>query len=117
MRYWECGIEIQYRECQILRETAREILRSGRRPAQSKEEWIGLIGQVAHTNDLKASYAAPMTVFLRNISEDLFEAVSEYAEHLVEKGRGIDIMVPFKAQNRQMVLPVNLHAPIEYMED
>lgn len=117
MRYWGCGVKIQYRECQILRETAGEIAKRGRRLAESKEEWIELIGQAAHANDLKASYAAPMMVFLENISEDLYEAVSEYAEHLVAKGRGIDIMIPFEARNGRVVLPVNLHASMGSMED
>ena len=115
--YMGCGVEIQYRECQILRETAGEILKGQGRLAQSREEWIRLIEQKAHTNELKASYAAPMAVFLRNLSDDLFEAVSEYAEHLAAKGRGIDIMVPFTAQSGQIVLPVNLHEYTDCMED
>jgi hypothetical protein len=117
MKYMESGIEIQYRECQILRETAGEILKDADCLIQFKEDWIGLIEQAAHTNELKASYAAPMAVFLRNLSDDLFEAVSEYAGYLVNKGRGIDVMVPYKTQNRRIILPVNLHAAMEYMED
>lgn len=117
MRYMECGVEIQYRECQILRETAGETLKGNGSLVQSKEEWIRMIEQAAHGNELKASYAAPMAVFLRNLSDDLFESVAEYAEHLVKKGRGIDVMVPFMAQSGQMILPVNVHASMEYMED
>ena len=119
MRYMECGVEIQYRECQILRETAKEVPKEEGNLAQLKEEWIKRIAKVADTNELKAPYAAPMTVFLGNLSDDLFEAVSEYAEHLVRKGRGIDIMVPYTTENRNIILPVNLHASMEEedMED
>lgn len=115
--YLGCGVEIQYRECQILRETAGEILKGGGALAQSRDEWIRLIEQAAHTNELKASYAGPMAVFLRNVSDDMFEAVSEYAGHLVAKGRGIDIMVPYMAQNGHTILPVNLHDYAGHMED
>lgn len=117
MRYMESGVEIQYRECQILRETAGEILKGNGSLVQSKKEWIGLIKQAAHGNELKASYAVPMAVFMGNLSDDLFESVAEYAEHLAEKGRGIDVMIPFMAQSGQMILPVNIHASMEYMED
>lgn len=106
------GVEIQYRECQILRETAGNVLRGKNEagsPAQYKEEWIAQLERLAESSESKRRYAVPLSKTLAMLPEDIFEAVSEYAAFLVKKGRGIDIMVPFTAANLRTILPVNTH--------
>ena len=122
MRYIDDGIEIQYRECQILRDTAKEVLQeinleSGL--AQHKSDWVAKLERLAESNERKRLYASPASVFLSNLSEDMLEAVSEYVETLVIKGRGIDIMVPYVTRNEKIILPVNAHAAreMDYSED
>lgn len=116
------GVEIQYRECQILRDTAKDVLQEKDGPgglSQYKEEWIAQLEHLAEENALKSKYAVPLATALRNLPGDMFEAVSEYVEFLVEKGKGIDIMVPFTATNLRTILPVNTHERVEavYTED
>ena len=110
------GVEIQYRECQILRETASNILQEKNEAgslARYREEWIAQLERLAENNVSKSRYAMPLAAALKNLPEDLFEAVSEYVVFLVEKGRGIDIMVPFTATNSRTILPVNTHEGME----
>ena len=122
MRYIDDGIEIQYRECQILRDTAKEVLQeinleSGL--AQHKSDWVAKLERLAESNERKRPYASPASVFLSNLSEDMLEAVSEYVETLVIKGRGIDIMMPYVTRNEKIILLVNTHSAreVDYSED
>lgn len=116
MIYTLDGVEIQYRECQVLRETAKEVLQmqTGKgKLANHKGEWIAQLEMLAEQNSLKRKYAAPLAVALQRLPEDMFEAVSEYVTFLVQKGRGIDILVPFVAENSRTVLPVKVHEGME----
>lgn len=122
MRYIDDGIEIQYRECQILRDTAKEVLQemnleSGL--AQHKSDWVVRLERLAESNERKRPYASSASVFLSNLSDDMFEAVSEYVETLAIKGRGIDIMVPYVTRNEKIILPVNTHVAreVDYSEE
>lgn len=112
MIYTLDGVEIQYRECQILRDTAKEVMQ-GKEKAERlryhKKEWIMQLEHLAKQNPLKRTYAEPLAAALQRLPEDMFEAVSEYVEFLVQKGRGIDIMEPFMAENLRTILPVNVH--------
>lgn len=105
------GVEIQYRECQILRDTAKNILQKEEAGglSQCKAEWIAELEHLEEQNALKGKQAKALSVALMNLPEDMFEAVAEYVEFLVEKGKGIDIMVPFTTRNLQTILPVNTH--------
>lgn len=105
------GVEIQYRECQILRDTAKSILQKEEVGglSQCKAEWIAELAHLEEKNALKGKQAKALSVALMNLPEDIFEAVVEYVEFLVEKGKGIDIMVPFTTRNLRTILPVNTH--------
>lgn len=116
MIYTLDGVEIQYRECQVLRDTAKAVLqeRDGSGGlSHCKREWIAQMERLAEQNSAKRRYAAPLVTALQRLPEDIFEAVSEYAEFLVKKGRGIDIMVPFVAENSWTIMPVNVHEGME----
>lgn len=116
MRYIDNGIEIQYRECQILRDTAKEVLQEKNLEnglAQHKSDWLTKLKVLSENNERKRTYAAPASVFLGNLSDDMYEAVSEYVESLVAKGKGIDIMTPYVTGNGKIILPVNTHAARE----
>ena len=112
MIYTLDGVEIQYRECQILRDTAKEVMQ-GKEKAERliyyKREWILQLECLARQNPLKRKYADSLAVALQRLPEDMFEAVSEYIEFLIQKGRGIDIMELFVAENLRTILPVNVH--------
>ena len=93
MRYENNGIEIQYRECQILRDAAKELLAddgTAKDLVDQRDRWIQEI------------------IFV--LGEEYLEAMTEYIVSLVKKGKGIDIMVPFIASNKRLILPVNTHA-------
>lgn len=116
MRYIDDGIEIQYRECQILRDTAKEVLQEEGLEGgleHHRSDWCARLKALSEGNERKRPYAAPVSVFLGSLSDDLYEAVSEYVESLVAKGRGIDIMMPYVTGNGKIILPVNTHAARE----
>lgn len=113
MRYENNGIEIQYRECQILRDAAKELIADSdgvKDLVNQRDRWIQAIRDTAETSEAKKKYAIPAAQFLSGIGEEYLEAVAEYTESLVRKGKGIDIMVPFIASNKRLILPVNTHA-------
>ena len=82
MRYVDNRIEIQYRECQILRDAAKAVL-------------------VENVDGGELS----------DMDEEDVKAVAEYTECIVAKGKGIDIMQPYITENRKVILPVNVHTP------
>lgn len=122
MRYINNGIEIQYRECQILRDAAKpffeEELKKGIL-AERKEEWIQKVEQITMSDTPKQKYGKVLAKMLKGVEEKDFKALAEYTEYLVKKGKGIDIMCPFIAQNKVIILPVNIHmaASEEYAEE
>lgn len=60
-----------------------------------------------------------MGVLAKQTYTGSFEAVSEYVEFLVKRGKGIDIMTPFTATNLSAILLVNTHERVDtvYTED
>lgn len=113
MRYENNGIEIQYRECQILRDAAKELLADNgdtKGLVDQRDRWIQTIRDITEISEAKKKYAIPAAQFLSGIGEEYLEAVAEYTVSLVRKGKGIDIMVPFIASNKRVILPVNTHA-------
>lgn len=115
MRYVNNGIEIQYRECQILRETAKSLAIEdidAQSLADQRDGWICAIREIAENSKAKKQYAIPIISFLSAIEKEYLNAVAEYTVSLIEKERGIDIMVPYITSNKVLVLPVNTHASI-----
>lgn len=113
MRYENNGIEIQYRECQILRDAAKELLADNggaKDLVNQRDRWIQAIRDIAEVSEAKKKYAIPAAQFLSGIEKEYLEAVAEYTVSLVRKGKGIDIMVTFIASNKRLILPVNTHA-------
>ena len=115
MRYENNGVEIQYRECQILRDAAKELLAGGedtKNLVDQRDKWIQAIRDIADASEAKRKFAIPAAQFLSGMKEEYLEAVAEYTIGLVRKGKGIDIMVPFTASNKRLILPVNTHASV-----
>lgn len=115
MRYENNGVEIQYRECQILRDAAKELLAGGedtKNLVDQRDKWIQAIRDIAEASEAKGKFAIPAAQFLSGMKEEYLEAVAEYTISLVRKGKGIDIMVPFTASNKRLILPVNTHASV-----
>lgn len=113
MRYENNGIEIQYRECQILRDAAKGLLAENggaKDLVDQGDRWIQAIRDIAEVSEAKKKYAIPAAQFLSGIGEEYLDAVAEYTVSLARKGKGIDIMVPFIASNKRLILPVNTHA-------
>lgn len=113
MRYENNGIEIQYRECQILRDAAKELIADSdgvKDLVNQRDRWIQAIRDIAEVSEAKKKYAIPAAQFLSGIGEEYLETVAEYTVSLVRKRKGIDIMVPFIASNKRLILPVNTHA-------
>lgn len=122
MRYINNGIEIQYRECQILRDAAKPFFEEEFKKgilAEKKEEWIQKVEQITMSDTPKQKYGKVLAKMLKGVEEKEFKALAEYTEYLVKKGKGIDIMCPFIAQNKVIILPVNIHmaASEEYAEE
>lgn len=115
MRYDNNGVEIQYRECQILRDAAKELLADGENAkslVDQRDRWIQAIRDTAEASEAKGRYAIPAAQFLSGMREEYLEALAEYTVSLVRKGKGIDIMIPFIASNKRLILPVNTHASV-----
>ncbi len=115
MRYENNGVEIQYRECQILRDAAKKLLADGENAdslVNQRDRWIQAIRDTAEKSEAKRKFALPAAQFLSGMREEYLESVAEYTVSLVKKGKGIDIMVPFFASNNRLVQPVNTHAPV-----
>lgn len=113
MRYENNGVEIQYRECQILRDAAKGLLTDGESAkslVDQRDKWIQAIRDIAEASEAKGKFAIPAAQFLSCLREEYLAAVAEYTASLVRKGKGIDIMVPFIASNKRLILPVNTHA-------
>ena len=121
MRYEYNGLEIQYRECQILRDAAKGLLTDAENTkslVDQRDKWIQAIRDIADASEAKGKYAIPVVKFLSCMREEYLEAVAEYTISLVRKGKGIDIMVPFIASNKKLVLPVNTHTSVrEYYDE
>lgn len=114
MRYIDNRIEIQYRECQILRDAAKTVLTEGADRGElfsQKESWLKSISDTAKTMKLKKKSTTVLVQMLSDMDEEDVRAVAEYTESLVIKGKGIDIMQPYITQNRRVILPVNIHTP------
>lgn len=114
MRYVDNRIEIQYRECQILRDAAKVVLAENvdRRDLFSqKKSWLRNIADIAKSMKLKKKSATVLLQMLSGMDEEDVKAVAEYIESIVAKGKGIDIMQPYITENRKVVLPVNAHTP------
>lgn len=114
MRYIDNRIEIQYRECQILRDAAKAVITEsdGRGELFSqKESWLKSIANTAKGMKLKRKSAIVLVQMLSDMDEEDVRAVAEYTESLVIKGKGIDIMQPYITENRKVILPVNIHIP------
>lgn len=112
MRYIDNRIEIQYRECQILRDAAKSVLGESVDEGDLfsyKESWLKSISEIANGMELKKKSATALVRMLSDMDEDDIKAVAEYAESLVIKGKGIDIMQPYVTKNRKIILPVNIH--------
>ena len=115
MRYENNGVEIQYRECQILRDAAKELLAGGedtKNLVDQRDKWIQAIRDIADASEAKRKFAISAAQFLSGMKEEYLKAVAEYTISLVRKGKGIDIMVPFTASNKRLILPVNTHASV-----
>lgn len=119
MRYINNGVEIQYRECQIARDAAINIkeTKNSRHLKEKRQEWIASVKAVSNSQALKQADCITLVNFLSNMPQDQYEAFSEYAEILVKKEKGIDILVPYISKNGMVILTVNRHAeqvPGEY---
>ncbi len=116
MRYIDNRIEIQYRECQILRDAAKAVLAEGADRGElfsQKGIWLESILDIAKNMQLKKKSATVLVQMLSDMDEEDVKAVAEYTESLAIKGKGIDIMQPYIAENRKVILPVNLHTPFD----
>ncbi len=114
MRYIDNRIEIQYRECQILRDAAKTVLTEGADRGElfsQKESWLKSISDTAKNMKLKKKSATVLVQMMSDMDEEDVRAVAEYTEFLVIKGKGIDIMQPYITKNRRVILPVNIHTP------
>lgn len=114
MRYIDNRIEIQYRECQILRDAAKIVLAEdadGGELFSRKENWIKSISDTAKSMKLKRKSATVLVQMMSDMDDEDVKALAEYTESLVRKGKGIDIMQPYITKNRRVILPVNIHTP------
>ncbi|MEY8324969.1 hypothetical protein AALB47_13845 [Lachnospiraceae bacterium 54-11] len=114
MRYVDNRIEIQYRECQILRDAAKAVLVENVDRGvlfSQKERWLRSISDIAKSMKLKKKSATVLVQMLSDMDEEDVKAVAEYTESIVAKGKGIDIMQPYITENRKVILPVNVHTP------
>lgn len=119
MRYINNGIEIQYRECQIARDAAKDLnlMRDSLQLKDMREAWIDSIKALSIHQEFKQADCNTLVNFITNMPLDQYEALTEYVEILVKKGKGIDILVPYISPNGVLIVTVNRHVvwePEEY---
>ena len=96
MRYMNGGVEIQYRECQIMREAAKPLVKeeSGSL-VDNVEQWLAQMNAEATEQGIKERLILPMTQFLAQMDSEGLKAVGVFVEYLAGRGSGIDFMVTF----------------------
>jgi len=114
MRYENNGIEIQYRECQIIREAAKKTLLEDMEfdediLVQKKDRFLFLIRKIGREKKLKRGYCDQISRFLKHMEKSYFEAFIRYVRYLTVSERGIELMKPFFLENGKVVMPVNKH--------
>mgnify|MGYP001109001289 CR=1 FL=1 len=75
MRYVDNRIEIQYRECQILRDAAKAVLVEnvdGGELFSKKERWLRSISDIAKSMKLKKKSATVLVQMLSDMDEEDF---------------------------------------------
>ena len=86
MRYENNGLEIQYRECQILRDAAKGLLTDAENTkslVDQRDKWIQAIRDIADASEAKGKYAIPVVKFLSCMREEYLEAVAEKGRVLI----------------------------------
>lgn len=105
MRYINNGYEIPYREGQILREAAIDIL-SEEGAALNRFNMIKNLNKIASQYEMKSSCCSSLRNFLIQMEEDDFNFIKKFIMGIVKNQRGIQIMVPFMLDDNKIVLVV-----------
>ena len=105
MRYINNGYEIPYRECQILREAAIDILNK-EGAALNRFNMIKNLNKIASQYEMKSSCCSSLRNFLIQMEEDDFNFIKKFIMGIVKNQRGIQIMVPFMLDDNKIVLVV-----------
>lgn len=108
MQYLNNSFEIQYRECQVLREAASEAIRYGETEiSQSKlVEHIRLIGMEQKP---KEPFCRSLVRFIPMMEEEDYIELIKLVRELVSRERGIRILEPHFCGNGKIIVVVNRH--------
>lgn len=109
MQYLNNGFEIQYKECQVLREAVDEAVRLEDNQEISQEKLIEYIKTIGTKQKLKEPFCRSLIRFIPMMQEDDYHELLLFAKKLISRERGIRIMEPHFCGNRKIIIVVNRH--------
>lgn len=113
MRYRNNGLELEYRDCQILREVTRFFLNED--DEGKKKSLINQKDEFTYCFDIvegiksKRERSKLIYQFLTQMDEVCYLSLCEYILELAEPNSKIEIMEPYISTAGIVILPVNVH--------
>lgn len=116
MRYQPTGLELEYRDCQVLRNVAKEWLAGDMENCQEwlraeKEQFIEFLLEQAEVEELesKKERLKKLAVGIKLMMKEYYEVLVAYIAYLLLPESQIDLNVPFDIDTGCYIMPVNTH--------
>lgn len=109
MQYLNNGYEIQYRECQVLREAVGEAIRQAAAEEISQTRLIEHIQLIGADQKPKEPFCRSLTKFIPMMEEEDYIELMNFVMELVSRERGIRILKPHFCGNGKIIIVVNRH--------
>lgn len=116
MRYQTTGLELEYRDCQVLRNVAKEWLAGDMENCQEwlraeKEQFIEFLLEQAEVEELesKKERLKKLAVGIKLMMKEYYEVLVAYIAYLLLPESQIDLNVPFDIDTGCYIMPVNTH--------
>lgn len=113
MKYILSGLELEYRDCQILRQAVREWGVDRNYLKQNKTEFHQYLSRMAEKEELlksKRERIHKIIVMLEGMEDNYYLVLAAYLDHLAHQDSQINLMVPFDIEEVNLyIMPVNTH--------
>lgn len=109
MQYLNNGFEIQYRECQVLREAVSELIRQDAAEEISQVRLVEYIRLIGAEHKPKEPFCRSLIKFIPTMEEEDYIELMKFAMELVSRERGIRILKPYFCRNGKIIIVVNRH--------
>lgn len=109
MQYLNNGFEIQYRECQVLREAAGEAVRQAAAEDISQPRLVEHIRLIGAEQKPKGPFCRSLIKLIPTMEEEDYIELMNFVMELVSRERGIRILKPHFCGNGKIIIVVNRH--------